>query len=291
MPELPEVETLRRGLSVILPGRRIVSVRILDHKVVTGSPEITGGDVTGHRRGRVGRRGKVLILPLGGPGSLLIHPKMTGQLIVTVAGATVVAGATPPPACWGRCRTRRPGRSSGSTRPPARTTTTRGGSAGSAWPAPARAQPTRSFAGSGPSRRPRRSRLPRSGRASPGTPGPRSRPCCSTRLSSPESATSTPTSACITPASTPPARPAGALTPAETHRLHAAVQTVLRSATETGGTSFAAYVNDFRGQRGYREHAEVFRRQGQPCDVCGTLITRTKAAGRATNLCPHCQRP
>jgi formamidopyrimidine-DNA glycosylase len=41
VPELPEVETLRRDLSAILPGRRIVSVRVLDHKVATGSPEIT----------------------------------------------------------------------------------------------------------------------------------------------------------------------------------------------------------------------------------------------------------
>src|ERR1019366_5645272 len=50
--------------------------------------------------------------------------------------------ATPPPACWSRCRTRPPAPSSGSTRPPACTTTTHGGSAGSAWPAPSRAQPT-----------------------------------------------------------------------------------------------------------------------------------------------------
>lgn len=64
MPDLPEVETLRRGLSAVLPGWRIAAERVLDHKVVTGSPEITGGDVTGHRR--VGRRGKVLILSLGG---------------------------------------------------------------------------------------------------------------------------------------------------------------------------------------------------------------------------------
>ena len=98
MPELPEVETLRRGVSAALPGRRIMSVHILDHKVVTGSPEVTGHDVTGHRISSVDRRGKVLILSLDGSGSLLIHPKMTGQLIVTVTGATVFAGGHPAPA-------------------------------------------------------------------------------------------------------------------------------------------------------------------------------------------------
>ena len=112
MPELPEVETLRRGLSAILPGRRIVSVRVLDHKVATGSPEMTGPDVTGHRIGRVGRRGKVLILWLDGSGSLLVHPKMTGQLILTVTGAKVVSRHD-----RAQARTMRPARSG--TMPPA----------------------------------------------------------------------------------------------------------------------------------------------------------------------------
>lgn len=59
----------------------------------------------------------------------------------------------------------------------------------------------------------------------------------------------------------------------------------------TGGTSVAGYINEFRGWAGYLDHAEVFRRQGQPCPVCGTIIIRTKVAGRGTNYCPHCQRP
>ena len=88
-----------------------------------------------------------------------------------------------------------------------------------------------------------------------------------------------------------PARPAGSLGPAETRRLHAAIRAVLAAAIETGGTSFADYVNAFRGRAGYLDHAEVFRRQGQPCPVCGTAITRIKVAGRPTNFCPHCQRP
>lgn len=57
-----------------------------------------------------------------------------------------------------------------------------------------------------------------------------------------------------------PGRTAGSLRPLETRRLNAAVQAVLLSAIQAGGTSFAAYTNDFRGQRGYLDHAEVFRR-------------------------------
>jgi hypothetical protein len=87
-----------------------------------------------------------------------------------------------------------------------------------------------------------------------------------------------PTSASITP--THPARLAGDLSQREIRRLHAATQTVLRGAIATGGSSFGAYINDFRGWAGYLDHAEVFRRQGQPCPVCGTTTIRTKAAGR-----------
>ena len=53
-------------------------------------------------------------------------------------------------------------------------------------------------------------------------------------------------------------------------RLHAAIGSVLGGAIATGGTSFAGYINDFRGWAGYLDHAEVFRRQGQPCPACGT---------------------
>lgn len=87
-----------------------------------------------------------------------------------------------------------------------------------------------------------------------------------------------------------PSRPAGGLSQAETGRLHAAIRDILRTAAGSGGTSFADYVNQARGRPGYLGQAHVFRRQGLPCDVCGTAIIRTTIAGRATNLCPHCQQ-
>ena len=88
-----------------------------------------------------------------------------------------------------------------------------------------------------------------------------------------------------------PGRHAGDLSQGEIGRLRTAIRTVLSSAVETAGTSFAGYVNDFRGQKGYLDHAEAFRRQGQPCLVCGTVIVRTTVAGRAANFCPRCQQP
>ena len=97
-------------------------------------------------------------------------------------------------------------------------------------------------------------------------------------------------SPCITRGSIPRGGP-GSLSLPDTRRLHAAIRAILHDAIETGGTSFAGYVNDFRGRPGYLDHAEVFRQQGQPCQACGTMIVRTRVADRATNLCPRCQIP
>jgi formamidopyrimidine-DNA glycosylase len=54
--ELPEVETLRRGMAAVLHGRCVLSVRVLDAKAVADSPEIAENGVTGHRIGKPGRR-------------------------------------------------------------------------------------------------------------------------------------------------------------------------------------------------------------------------------------------
>lgn len=95
---------------------------------------------------------------------------------------------------------------------------------------------------------------------------------------------------CLHHARIHPARRAGDLSQREIRRLHAAIRSVLRGAIAAGGTSFAGYINDFRGWAGYLDHAEVFRRQGRPCAVCGTVITRTKVTGRGTSFCPHCRQ-
>lgn len=97
MPELPEVETLRQYLSTAITGRSVVSVDVLDGRIFAAPGAVIDDEVAGHRIDRVARRGKVLILFLQDSGSLLIHPRMTGQLVVTVAGVTVLAGGHPTP--------------------------------------------------------------------------------------------------------------------------------------------------------------------------------------------------
>ena len=197
------METLRRGLAARITGMRITSAEIGDRKIFRGPAGALQQQVVDHQISRVARRGKVLILFLrepgssaGDSGSLLIHPKMTGQLVkAALLDQTAIAGI------------------------------------GNIY-----------------------------------------------------------ADEVLHRARIHPSRPAGRLSQAEAHRLYTAIRTILRAAIDSGGTSFAGYVNEARGHVGYLSQARVFRRQGLPCDVCGTPIIRTTVAGRATYYCPHCQQ-
>lgn len=80
------------------------------------------------------------------------------------------------------------------------------------------------------------------------------------------------------------------LAPAKIKALHVALVAVLRLSIEKGGSSNHTYV-DAEGKKGsYMSFANVFRREGQACPRCGTTIIKTRVAGRGTHLCPHCQQ-
>lgn len=87
-----------------------------------------------------------------------------------------------------------------------------------------------------------------------------------------------------------PRRQAGRLAGAELDRLRKSLREVLQSAIRLGGSSVSDYV-DAEGARGFfqLEHC-VYQRTGEPCRVCGTPIRRIVVAGRSTHFCPSCQR-
>jgi formamidopyrimidine-DNA glycosylase len=65
---------------------------------------------------------------------------------------------------------------------------------------------------------------------------------------------------------------------------------VLELSIEKGGSTDKNYVYA-EGKRGsYLTFARVFRREGQTCPRCGTVIVKTRVAGRGTHFCPHCQQ-
>ena len=86
-----------------------------------------------------------------------------------------------------------------------------------------------------------------------------------------------------------PRRRAGRLSRAELERLRVALREVLEHAIRLGGSSVSDYV-DADGVRGFfqLEHC-VYRRTGEPCRRCQTPIRRIVLAGRGTHYCPQCQ--
>jgi len=86
-----------------------------------------------------------------------------------------------------------------------------------------------------------------------------------------------------------PLRAAGALKPAQYARLRDAVREVLSAGIDARGAS----IDDFRhldGARGsFQDRFLVHRRAGEPCPVCGTTISKLVVGGRGTYVCVHCQ--
>lgn len=88
MPELPEVETVRRGLARHLVGRRITHVEVGRERAVrrTSREELIAG-LTGTVVLAADRRGKYLICPLDSGESMMIHLRMSGQVLLAAGGA------------------------------------------------------------------------------------------------------------------------------------------------------------------------------------------------------------
>ena len=86
-----------------------------------------------------------------------------------------------------------------------------------------------------------------------------------------------------------PHTPSHALKPSQLERLHQALVEVLQASIGAGGTTFSDF-RDLTGTNGnYGNAAWVYRRGGQPCRVCGTPIRRDKLSGRSSHWCPSCQ--
>jgi formamidopyrimidine-DNA glycosylase len=79
------------------------------------------------------------------------------------------------------------------------------------------------------------------------------------------------------------------LTADSAKRLAAAIDETLRNALDNGGTTFSDFISA-DGSEGYNEdYLWVYGREGEPCKRCKTLIRRTVQQGRVTYFCPTCQ--
>jgi formamidopyrimidine-DNA glycosylase len=87
-----------------------------------------------------------------------------------------------------------------------------------------------------------------------------------------------------------PRRRAAAITREQLGKLHRAVREVLREAIALGGSSISDYV-DADGEEGFFQlRHRVYGREGEPCLVCGTAIRRVLLAGRSSHYCSKCQK-
>ena len=88
-----------------------------------------------------------------------------------------------------------------------------------------------------------------------------------------------------------PERPVLSLSDSDIKNLHGSICGCLQQSIDDGGSTARNYV-DSEGMRGeYLDlHAQVYNRTGQLCPRCGQIIEKTRVAGRGTHICPHCQK-
>lgn len=80
------------------------------------------------------------------------------------------------------------------------------------------------------------------------------------------------------------------LTNCQMKRLKKAAEDVLAEAIEHRGTTFSDFRDGYGEIGGHQEYLSVFHREGEPCPVCGTTIEKIKCGGRTTSFCPKCQK-
>ncbi|MGI6149240.1 MAG: DNA-formamidopyrimidine glycosylase [Limnochordia bacterium] len=86
-----------------------------------------------------------------------------------------------------------------------------------------------------------------------------------------------------------PMRPAGELRPGEVERLYDAIRTVLTDAVANQGTTFRDYRTGIGTEGSFQNKLQVYGRKGLPCPNCGQTLQHARVGGRTSHFCPHCQ--
>jgi formamidopyrimidine-DNA glycosylase len=276
MPELPEVETIRRDLDARVSGRRITAVSLAPDSG-RPVPVLKGIDETSFREGVVGarvesveRRGKYLVLRLDTSSMLVVHLRMTGVLLHRPADAPadrflrIVLSLD-----------------DGSE---LRFTDIR--KFGGLWLVDDIADAMATALGPEPLGEGFTESLLAEALAG------RKAPVKSIILDQRHIAgigNIYADEACFA-AGIDPRRIGASLTASDVKALHEAVRQVLLFGVESRGASFRDY-QDADGKAGNMQmFVKVFRRTGKPCYTCGTAIERTRVGGRSTHYCPQCQK-
>jgi formamidopyrimidine-DNA glycosylase len=271
LPELPEVETIVRGLQRAIAGKRIAGadVRIARVIVAPAGIEFTRA-VAGQRIARTRRRGKYAVIELESGDALVVSLRMTGRLVVSEAGGPeyprshVVLRFTDGARLhfadvrtFGRMQFVK---------------------AGESWDGRLGTEPLSTGF---------------TAEAFIGMLAGRTTSIKSFLLDQRRIAGVGNIYACeaLWEARIRPTKPAGALTKAAARRLRDAVVDVLRRAINMRGTTVDDYVDAEGLKGGFQNNLSVYGRHGQTCSRCGAgRIVRTVLGGRGTWWCRRCQR-
>ncbi len=277
MPELPEVETVRRGLERFAVGRRVNAVEVGRERTVRRtSREAVIHGLTGTTITAANRRGKYLLLPLDSGDEVMIHLRMSGQVLVAAAGTG---------------------------RPPHTHVALHLDDGNELWFVDPRTfgevvvfDPTNVTV-----------ELPELARLGPDPVGEgltlrdlrgllRSR----RRLLKPflldqhtiAGIGNIYADEILHEARLRPDRISNELSPPSERRLHDAIHRILHDAIDAGGSTLgdAQYVDLFGAGGSYQEVHAVYGRAGERCRTCGVgWIRHTVSAQRSTHFCPRCQ--
>jgi formamidopyrimidine-DNA glycosylase len=276
MPELPEVETVRRRLLTCLPGLLVRDVRVNDARVCDLGEAELRGSIAGRRVLDLRRRGKYLMIDLGSREAgrdevgrlLIVHLRMTGQLLFR-----------PEPGS-------RPARFVITLEPATELHFSDVRRFGRLWSLDPVGEDA-FFAGMGPEPFSDAFDVARLHDAMAGRRAPLKAFLLDQRRIA--GVGNIYADEALFRARLNPLRAAGSVGPREARRLHAALLEILQAGIDHEGSSIESFI-DPAGERGsFQEILNVYQRTAEPCRVCGTSIERVVVGGRGTHYCPRCQ--
>ena len=280
MPELPEVETVARGLSRRLTGATLAAVEVARADYVIAPPPNAAAHLVGRRVLAVERHGKRITIRLDPPGEMLLHLGMSGVVTVADAGAPVDAHT--------HLRIRlSPSGAELRVRDPRRF--------GGVW-----ISDPSSPAPSVPAHRARHGTLPR----------PLGPDALSLRLPAFRAVLARPRAIkallldqhaiaglgniyvdeILWATRVHPGTPASSLAAPRVTEMHRHLRRILAAAIRAGGSTLRDYRNTEGDAGRFRTRHRVYGREGQPCPRCAARIVRIQVAGRSTHVCRRCQR-
>ncbi|HET7137859.1 MAG TPA: bifunctional DNA-formamidopyrimidine glycosylase/DNA-(apurinic or apyrimidinic site) lyase [Gaiellaceae bacterium] len=274
MPELPEVETVRRGLAPALEGRTLERVEISDARLTRPlDPVAVAAELEGERVAMVDRRGKYLIVRFESGRALLVHLRMTGSFRLGVE-------STQSPDPHGRALLALDDGTQVAYRDVRRFGT---------WLL-LEPEEVDAYIDARVGREPLEDAY-RAKHLAERLAGRRA-PVKAALLDQQTVAGvgNIYADEALWRARIHPLRPAESLGPEEVKELHRAVRQALRVGVRRQGSTLRDYRQPDGAEGGAQHEFKVYGRGGEPCERCGTPIDKIRVAGRGTWYCPSCQR-